>query len=654
MGAVLGVRGWCCTILVPEEQWRAVWGVRGVYLNVRGCQGMICSLRMLHQIFRFHEGAPRQAKEEAKRTIDSARCKELLDQTRENLDRYVQFLPKGPVAKEDIPRDTLLGLITGRIRTGAQYDPMALSLDDGGAKEGTAKYPYYLLGDSVNFLGTPHQQISMLVTPHTCNPKLGNVMPYLEHVEGGGLPLSIVYNMERIPKGTPLRTHWGDFTFSKQKAQRIAPSGSTIRPCRCAARCPNFYLVPRSGTDFMDSYALAYQRVFGESQEEMEACGGQAVDVREEGESGREGDAEVQPPEPASLIKKSLRQHPQKKMEIMTTKQIIEEICRLMGGYITEVVGFTDDELHNLLQDIRQDNELKKLIEYFKTDPVKMSIKYFGEGKGNGVIADQFIKKGTLFLPYWGALCKRSGEDPTQYEKDHKDYEFNYSMNLEEVTVVKDCFISAAATIDNGQIQMANANHCCYPFKKQFNQGVSMPPCEVKFHSILVFLVASEDIHPGQEITYSYGDYYWRPLQYLKRRKLKEGEYIHECLCHDGNCPQKVGKVRSRSGLRVQMPIVVAQPLPEGVEVPNAYKVFLSIPHTINDLPSLNVDKIMNEMEYSLHMVLEACDEIDKANESAQKIAQDLESSERKAEFLQVLQELDLAAESLSKRRRLP
>jgi len=597
-----------------------LWGAHP-YLNAE-MPGPLCSLCMLNKIFRYFKATPRQAKEEAEKTMNAAQCREYLDKTQENLAKYVKFLPDGPYAKADIPRDTILGIITGRLVTAKQYDPMAVSLDDE-----TAQYPFHLLGDITAFPGTEHEQISLLVTPHTCDPKKGNVRPYLQHVDKGGLPLPIVYNMDKIKKDTRLMTNWTEFTHGMNVARRMAPPGSTIKPCKCSQDCNRFYFVPKNGLDFMESYAQAYQKVFQAAEpnqaeveavwEQMEACGGSGQDdaevcpespvCPEGGESpGQVG--QVQP----QVIKERLRQNPKKKPFAMTSENFTKEIIEMMGGYIPELDGFSHQELQSLHEEIEGNTELREMVAHLKQNPVQLAIKDSCTLSGDGVIAAQFIKEGTKFLPYWGALCRTpKGEVSSDYETRHGDTESTYSMMLKPIGGVK-CFLSAAKTISNGEIQLANVNHCCTPTDAQIRKGVARPTCKNDSCGPLVFLVAMRDIHPGEEITYSYGDVYWKPLSVLRKKILEEDEFILECLCHNGNCPKKCGRIRNRSGLRFPVPLAVAQPIPAGAALPDAPHVFLD--------PAGSCECLLGSIDEALAEADRACLEAEQACAAARAI----------------------------------
>jgi len=249
---------------------------------------MLNAIVMLNAIFRFNSDTPEQAKMEAKKTMKAPQCRRYLLETQRNLKKFVDFLPSGPRAKVNIPKNTLLSIVTGTLTTGNEYHPLVVSLD---------REDFQLQGDCMAFPGTAHEHISMLLTPHRCTGQ-GNVELYMQYIDKGGLPLVISYAKRKIPMGTPLVSNWTEFTHEKQVAQGMAAPGSRISRCPCSLGCPNYYIVPKSGEDFPEMYGETFATFFqaqgwhmvpvaggaaGQADEDMEAQADEGMPQADEG-----------------------------------------------------------------------------------------------------------------------------------------------------------------------------------------------------------------------------------------------------------------------------------------------------------------------------------------------------------------------------------
>ena len=141
--------------------------------------------------------------------------------------------------------------------------------------------------------------------------------------------------------------------------------------------------------------------------------------------------------------------------------------------------------------------QMQKKVSVFKT-------KYCGWG----LRAEEFCDVGDFIGPYIGKLI-----DPRYVDDDFRD-KADYCMNIIGSPLVIDAQAQGNA--------LRFANHHCDPNMDQVQ-------VVIEGHIPLVCFYANQRIYPGEELTFNYGDQYWKTV--------KDSNPNISCRCGSKHCP---------------------------------------------------------------------------------------------------------------------
>ena len=133
---------------------------------------------------------------------------------------------------------------------------------------------------------------------------------------------------------------------------------------------------------------------------------------------------------------------------------------------------------------------------------------------GNGVFATEAIKKGERIVRYKGKLRTHDEVDDEYGDEDENGHTFLFTLNDDYVI---------DANVDGNIARWIN--HSCKPNC----ESVIEENAKGKAHKDKVFIEASRDIKPGEELTYNYGI----TLDEPHTKKLKK---LWACKCGAKNC----------------------------------------------------------------------------------------------------------------------
>lgn len=146
--------------------------------------------------------------------------------------------------------------------------------------------------------------------------------------------------------------------------------------------------------------------------------------------------------------------------------------------------------------------------------PKKKIVARLSSIHGNGVFADEPIRKGERIVRYKGTLRTHKEVDRLYGEQDENGHTFLFTLN-------DDYVIDA----NEGGNVARWINHSCNPNC----ESVIEENDKGKPHKDKVFIEAIRDIKPGEELTYNYGIV----LEERYTAKLKK---LWECRCGSKNC----------------------------------------------------------------------------------------------------------------------
>ena len=146
--------------------------------------------------------------------------------------------------------------------------------------------------------------------------------------------------------------------------------------------------------------------------------------------------------------------------------------------------------------------------------PKKKIVARLSSIHGNGVFADEQIRKGERIVRYKGTLRTHKEVDRLYGELDENGHTFLFTLN-------EDYVIDA----NEGGNVARWINHSCDPNC----ESVIEENDKGKAHKDKVFIEAVRDIKPGEELTYNYGIV----LEERYTAKLKK---LWECRCGSKKC----------------------------------------------------------------------------------------------------------------------
>lgn len=146
--------------------------------------------------------------------------------------------------------------------------------------------------------------------------------------------------------------------------------------------------------------------------------------------------------------------------------------------------------------------------------PKKKIVARLSSIHGNGVFADEQIRKGDRIVRYKGTLRTHKEVDRLYGEQDENGHTFLFTLNDEYVIDAN----------EGGNVARW-INHSCDPNC----ESVIEENDKGKAHKDKVFIEAIRDIKPGEELTYNYGIV----LEERYTAKLKK---LWECRCGSKKC----------------------------------------------------------------------------------------------------------------------
>jgi SET domain-containing protein len=133
---------------------------------------------------------------------------------------------------------------------------------------------------------------------------------------------------------------------------------------------------------------------------------------------------------------------------------------------------------------------------------------------GNGVFADEPIRKGERIVRYKGTLRTHKEVDRLYGDLDENGHTFLFTLNDEYVIDAN----------EGGNVARW-INHSCDPNC----ESVTEENDKGKSHKDKVFIEAIRNIKPGEELTYNYGIV-------LEERYTPKLKKVWECRCGSKNC----------------------------------------------------------------------------------------------------------------------
>jgi uncharacterized protein len=133
---------------------------------------------------------------------------------------------------------------------------------------------------------------------------------------------------------------------------------------------------------------------------------------------------------------------------------------------------------------------------------------------GNGVFADEPIRKGERIVRYKGTLRTHKEVDRLYGDLDENGHTFLFTLNDEYVIDAN----------EGGNVARW-INHSCDPNC----ESVTEENDKGKAHKDKVFIEAIRNIKPGEELTYNYGIV-------LEERYTPKLKKVWECRCGSKNC----------------------------------------------------------------------------------------------------------------------
>ena len=146
--------------------------------------------------------------------------------------------------------------------------------------------------------------------------------------------------------------------------------------------------------------------------------------------------------------------------------------------------------------------------------PKKKIVARLSSIHGNGVFADEPIRKGERIVRYKGTLRTHKEVDRMYGEQDENGHTFLFTLNDEYVIDAN----------EGGNVARW-INHSCDPNC----ESVTEENDKGKSHKDKVFIEAIRDIKPGEELTYNYGIV-------LEERYTPKLKKLWECRCGSKNC----------------------------------------------------------------------------------------------------------------------
>lgn len=146
--------------------------------------------------------------------------------------------------------------------------------------------------------------------------------------------------------------------------------------------------------------------------------------------------------------------------------------------------------------------------------PKKKIVARLSSIHGNGVFADEPIRKGERIVRYKGTLRSHKEVDRLYGDQDENGHTFLFTLNDEYVIDAN----------EGGNVARW-INHSCDPNC----ESVIEENDKGKAHKDKVFIEAIRDIKPGEELTYNYGIV-------LEERYTPKLKKLWECRCGSKNC----------------------------------------------------------------------------------------------------------------------
>ncbi|MFD0726210.1 SET domain-containing protein [Lysobacter brunescens] len=146
--------------------------------------------------------------------------------------------------------------------------------------------------------------------------------------------------------------------------------------------------------------------------------------------------------------------------------------------------------------------------------PKKKIVARLSSIHGNGVFADEPIRKGERIVRYKGTLRTHKEVDRMYGDQDENGHTFLFTLNDEYVIDAN----------EGGNVARW-INHSCDPNC----ESVTEENDKGKSHKDKVFIEAIRDIKPGEELTYNYGIV-------LEERYTPKLKKLWECRCGSKNC----------------------------------------------------------------------------------------------------------------------
>ncbi len=146
--------------------------------------------------------------------------------------------------------------------------------------------------------------------------------------------------------------------------------------------------------------------------------------------------------------------------------------------------------------------------------PKKKIVARLSSIHGNGVFADEPIRKGERIVRYKGTLRSHKEVDRLYGDQDENGHTFLFTLNDEYVIDAN----------EGGNVARW-INHSCDPNC----ESVIEENDKGKSHKDKVFIEAIRDIKPGEELTYNYGIV-------LEERYTPKLKKLWECRCGSKNC----------------------------------------------------------------------------------------------------------------------
>lgn len=146
--------------------------------------------------------------------------------------------------------------------------------------------------------------------------------------------------------------------------------------------------------------------------------------------------------------------------------------------------------------------------------PKKKIVARLSSIHGNGVFADEPIRKGERIVRYKGTLRSHKEVDRLYGDQDENGHTFLFTVNDEYVIDAN----------EGGNVARW-INHSCDPNC----ESVIEENDKGKAHKDKVFIEAIRDIKPGEELTYNYGIV-------LEERYTPKLKKLWECRCGSKKC----------------------------------------------------------------------------------------------------------------------